>query len=164
MPVLHWQIFNFAYDRSWVGSVSSLSFILSFAVTREQMLIYAIYFLLGLCQYLSRQKSACSAGIMVFDPWVGRSPGGGNGNTLQYSCLENPMDRGAWWATVHGIPKSQIRLKWHSIHTTYLQSTWAFHSLYIFLVSDFLVSICSAFKILNFWIHNIKLCHSILIC
>ena len=97
-------------------------------------------------------------------PGLGRSPGGGNGNTLQYSCLENPMDRGAWWATVHGVPKSQIQLKWHSVHTTYLQSTWAFHSLYIFLVSDFLVSICSAFKILNYWIHNIKLCHSILIC
>ena len=37
----------------------------------------------------------------------GRSPGGGHGNLLQYSCLENPMDRGAWWATVHGVPKSQ---------------------------------------------------------
>ena len=36
-------------------------------------------------------------------PGMGRSPGGGHGNPLQYSCLENPMDRGAWWATVHGI-------------------------------------------------------------
>ena len=35
-----------------------------------------------------------------------RSPGAGNGNPLQYSCLENPMDRGAWWATVHGVAKS----------------------------------------------------------
>ena len=40
-------------------------------------------------------------------PGSGRSPGGGNGNPLQYSCLENPMNRGAWWATVHGITKSQ---------------------------------------------------------
>ena len=39
-------------------------------------------------------------------PGLGRSPGEGNGNPLQYSCLENPMDRGAWWATVHGIAKS----------------------------------------------------------
>ena len=39
-------------------------------------------------------------------PGSGRFPGGGNGNTLQYSCLENPMDRGAWWATVHGVAKS----------------------------------------------------------
>ena len=36
----------------------------------------------------------------------GRSPGGGHGNPLQYSCMENPMDRGAWWATVHGVPES----------------------------------------------------------
>ena len=41
---------------------------------------------------------------------LGRSPGGGHGNPLQYSCLENPMDRGAWWATVHGVAKSQTRL------------------------------------------------------
>ena len=43
-------------------------------------------------------------------PGLGRSPGGGHGNPLQYSCLENPMDRGAWQATVHGVPKSQIHL------------------------------------------------------
>ena len=40
-----------------------------------------------------------------FDPWVGKSPKGGNGNPLQYSCLGNPMDRGALWATVHGVAK-----------------------------------------------------------
>ena len=40
-------------------------------------------------------------------PGLGRSPGGGNGNPLQYSCLENPMDRGAWQATVHRVTKSQ---------------------------------------------------------
>ena len=44
------------------------------------------------------------------DPWVGKIPWRGHGNPLQYSCLENPMDRGAWWDTVHGIAKSQIRL------------------------------------------------------
>ena len=38
----------------------------------------------------------------VFDPWVGKIPGGGHGHQLQYSYPENPMDRGAWWATVHG--------------------------------------------------------------
>ena len=47
-------------------------------------------------------------------PGSGRSPGGGNGNPLQYSRLENPMDRGAWWAIVHGVAKSQTRL---SVHT-----------------------------------------------
>ena len=43
-------------------------------------------------------------------PGSGRSPGEGNGNPLQYSCLENPMERGAWQATVHGVAKSQTRL------------------------------------------------------
>ena len=43
-------------------------------------------------------------------PGSGRSPGGGNGNPLQYLCLENPMDRGTWWATVHGVTKSQTQL------------------------------------------------------
>ena len=41
----------------------------------------------------------------------GRCPGEGNGNPLQYSCLENPVDRGAWWATVHGVTKSRTRMK-----------------------------------------------------
>ena len=41
-------------------------------------------------------------------PGSGRSPGEGNGNPLQYSCLENPMDRGAWWATVHGVTESDM--------------------------------------------------------
>ena len=44
-------------------------------------------------------------------PGWGGSPGGGHGNLLQYSCLENPMDRGAWWATVHRVAQSQTRLK-----------------------------------------------------
>ena len=39
-------------------------------------------------------------------PGLGRSPGGGHGNPLQYSCLKNPMDRGAWWAMVHGVSQS----------------------------------------------------------
>ena len=43
-------------------------------------------------------------------PGLGRSPGGGNGNLFQYSCLENPTDRGAWWATVHGVAKSRTQL------------------------------------------------------
>ena len=43
-------------------------------------------------------------------PGLGRCPGGGHGNPLQYSCLEKPMDIEAWWATVHGVAKSQTRL------------------------------------------------------
>ena len=52
--------------------------------------------------------SAVDVGDTVSIPGPGRSPGGGNGNPLQYSCLENPMDRGAWRATVHGVTKSWI--------------------------------------------------------
>ena len=50
--------------------------------------------------------SACSAGDPGLIPGLGRSSGRGNGNPLQYSCLENPTERGAWWATVHGLTKS----------------------------------------------------------
>ena len=49
------------------------------------------------------KESACNAGDLGLIPGSGRSPGEGNGNPLQYSCLENPMDRGAWWATVYGV-------------------------------------------------------------
>ena len=55
-------------------------------------------------------------------PGSGRSPGGGRGNPLQYSCLENPMDPGAWQATVHRVTKSQIGLKWLSIHFLLFQN------------------------------------------
>ena len=51
-----------------------------------------------------------NAGGMGLIPGLGRSPGGGNGNLLQYSCLDNLLDRGAWRATVHGVTKSQTRL------------------------------------------------------
>ena len=53
---------------------------------------------------------AYNAGDPGSIPGLGRSPGEGNGNPLQYSCLKNPMDRGAWQATVHGVTKSQTRL------------------------------------------------------
>ena len=56
------------------------------------------------------KASACNAGDLSSIPGSGRSPGEGNGNSLQYSCLENPMDGGAWWATVHGVAKSRTRL------------------------------------------------------
>ena len=57
--------------------------------------------------------SACNAGDtgdVGLIPGSGRSGGGGYGNLLQYSCLENSMDRGAWWTIVHGVAKSQTRL------------------------------------------------------
>ena len=56
------------------------------------------------------KESACSAGELCSISGLGRSPGEGNGNPLQYSCLENSMDRGAWKATVHGVTKSRTGL------------------------------------------------------
>ena len=53
------------------------------------------------------KESACSAGDPGLIPGSGRSPAVGNGNPLQYSCLENSMDRAAWWATVHGVTMGQ---------------------------------------------------------
>ena len=59
-------------------------------------------------------KNIRDAGLI---PGLGRSPGRGHGNSLQYSCLENPMDRGAWRAMVHRITKSQARVKRLATHT-----------------------------------------------
>ena len=56
------------------------------------------------------KKSACNAGDLGFIPGSGRPPGEGNDYPLQYSCLENPMDRGAWQAIVHGVAKSWTEL------------------------------------------------------
>ena len=56
------------------------------------------------------KASAYNAGDSGLIPGLGRSPGEGNGSPLQYSCLENPMDGGAWWAAVHGVTKSWTRL------------------------------------------------------
>ena len=55
------------------------------------------------------KASAYNVGDLGSIPGSGRSPGEGNGNPLQYSCLENPMDQGAWWATVHGVTKNWTR-------------------------------------------------------
>ena len=56
------------------------------------------------------KESACNVGDLGSIPRLGRSPGEGNGNPLQYSYPENPMDRGAWQATVHGVAKNQTQL------------------------------------------------------
>ena len=56
-----------------------------------------------------------TVGDVGFIPGMGRSPGEGVGSPLQYSCLENPMDRGTWWATVHRVAKSQTLLKQLSV-------------------------------------------------
>ena len=64
------------------------------------------------------KEFATSAGDLGSIPGSGRSPGEGNSKPLQYSCLENPMDGKAWWATVHGIAKSQTRGKVNFIYSS----------------------------------------------
>ena len=67
---------------------------------------------------------------------LGRSPGEGHGDPIQYSCLENPMDRRAWWATVHGIMKSWTRLKWLSIMQQLSQEKLRFLDYSVVLVTQ----------------------------
>ena len=64
-------------------------------------------------------RSCLSSNSFIFVPFPGsgRSPGEGQGNLLQYSCLENPMDRGAWWVTVHRVSKSWTQSKQLNMHT-----------------------------------------------
>ena len=69
--------------------------------------VISYYYILGFPGGSEGKASACNAGDPGSIPGWGRSPGEGIGNPLQYSCLENPMDGGAWWATVHGVTKSQ---------------------------------------------------------
>ena len=66
--------------------------------------------ILGFTGGSEAKASASNAGDLGSIPGLGRSPGEGNGNPLQYSCLENPMDGGALWATVHRVVKSRTRL------------------------------------------------------
>ena len=72
---------------------------------------------------------ACNAGDLGSISGSGRSPGEGNGNPLQYSCLENPMDGGAWKATVHGVAKSRTRMSdfTHSLKLHFISemSVWS---------------------------------------
>ena len=74
-------------------------------------------FVVSICTFLmtngfpggsDSEKSACNAGDVGSIPELGRSPGEGNGTPLQYSCLKSPMDRGAWWVTVHGVAESDV--------------------------------------------------------
>ena len=107
------------------------------------MILYSSGFLGGACgkvpAYQCRRHKRCG-----FDPWLGRSPGGGHGNPLQYSCLENPMDREAWWATVPRVAKSQRCLKWLNTYSATLLNHLLFWM--VFLVDSLRYS---AYKIMS---------------
>ena len=71
---------------------------------------FCIIFVLSSLVAQMVKRLAYNVGDLGLIPGLGRSSGEGNGNPLQYSCLENPMDGGAWWAKVHGVTKSRTRL------------------------------------------------------
>ena len=77
------------------------------------------------------KESACSAGDLGSVPGLGKSPGEGNGNPLQYSCLEDSMDRGVWWATVHGVARVRYWLsdQTTTTHLDYLPKFYMYHNL-----------------------------------
>ena len=75
------------------------------------------YSRLGFPDSSNGKEPACNVGDLVLIPGWGRSTGEMHGNPLQYSCLENPTDRRAWWATVHGVRKSQTDMTQRLIHT-----------------------------------------------
>ena len=91
-----------------------------FSLASIFVIIHILQCPVGLPWRLSGKESTCNAedaGDVGLIPGLGRFPGGGHDNTLPYSCLENPMDRGAWWAMVCGVSKSWTQLKRLCIHT-----------------------------------------------
>ena len=81
--------------------------LITFAYIESILLLINVYRILDKSDGKASVYNAGDPGLI---PGSGRSPGEGNGNPLQYSCLENPMDGGAWWAAVHGVAKSRTRL------------------------------------------------------
>ena len=79
-------------------------------VKEKRKIFGIIYFIWGFLCGSAGKKPACNAGDPGLISGLGRSPGEGNGNPLQYSCLGNPMDGGAWQTTVHGVAKSRTQL------------------------------------------------------
>ena len=93
----------------------------------KTIICVCVYTHMYICIYIytcgsDGKKSACNAGDLGSIPGSGKSPGKGHCNPLQNSCLENPKDRGAWQATVHGVTKSQTQLSnFHSLTHTYIK-------------------------------------------
>ena len=131
-------------------------------------------YVMGLPWWPSSNKSACNAGA-TWDtgsiPRSGRSPGGRHGNPLQYSCLENPRDRGAWQATVYRVTKSWTGLKQLSMHThaitgilffvflLFLQSFLLLSSLSFFLCGLMTLEVClDSFLSLSYTYYRFLLC------
>ena len=103
--ILKWVAFSYSRGSSWPGDRNYIFYV---SCTGKQILFGSV-----------GKESTCNARDEDLIPGLGRSPGVGHGNPLQYFCLDNPTDRGAWWATVHGVAKSQRWLKQLSMHKHY---------------------------------------------
>ena len=98
------------HTQQWSSWNEQKLFSMKSAFTTQPSSLFCIYFvnaeIMGFLGGSDSKESSCNAEDLDSIPKSGRSPEEGNGNPLQYSCLGNPMDRGAWWATVHGVAKS----------------------------------------------------------
>ena len=99
------------------------------------MCVYAfLHIYMGFPGSSAGKESTCNAGDPGSTPGLGRFPRGGHRNPLQYSCLENSMDRGAWKATVHGVAKSQMAERLSTQHThTYIYLNFIKYRYYFML-------------------------------
>ena len=101
-----------AWKIPWMEEPGRVQSVHGIAKSRTRLSDFTFTFMNanGLPKWLSGKEPACQFRRHKFSPWSGRSPERGNGNPLQYSCLGNPRDRGARWATVHRVIKSQKQL------------------------------------------------------
>ena len=99
---------------------------------------------MGLPWWLSGKESTCSPGDTGLIPGLGRSPGGGHDNPLQFSCLGNPIDRGAWQATVHGVAESDMTEMTEHACSVYVNATFLIHLTFSFpsCVPEFISYVC----------------------
>ena len=95
-------------DRTFIQKIKNTSF--KWYNIPDRLYWYLEDLLEGFPGSEDGKESTCNGGDLGLTPGLGRSPGEGNGNPVQYSYLENPMDREAWWAIVHGVAKSQTQL------------------------------------------------------
>ena len=110
------------------------------------------------CSHCGKEYSVSSKKLNRIIIWPSNSTGEGNGNPLQYSCLENPWDGGAWWAAIYGVAQSRTPLKWLSSSSN---STSVYicnihrHYMYIVLSSK---NFCSLYLLFPSWYHLFQAC------
>ena len=112
--ILEWVAISFSWVHIYILHIHIYMYIYI------EMHIYCIQGFPGGSVVKNLPANAGASGVMGLIPGLRRSPGVGNGNSLQYSCLENPMDRGAWWAVVSGVTKSQTPLSYSAQQRVYL--------------------------------------------